>query len=122
MPVIIAFLGALVSRIGIWVMTLLITGVIKNIAIGLAAFAIYAAAISTFLFWVNDLLIGVVNGLSPITQGLLSLFISWLPSTLPYYMGLVLAYYVTSATFMIGLEIKKFRQRLAEKSTRRFLA
>ncbi|TLX51792.1 hypothetical protein CWC31_04175 [Pseudoalteromonas ruthenica] len=122
MPVIIAFLGALVSRIGIWFMTLLITGVIKNIAIGLAAFAIYAAAITTFLFWVDDLLTQTVNGLSPITRGLLSTWISWIPANMPYYMGLILSYYVTSATFMIGLEIKKFRQRLAEKSTRRFLA
>ncbi|MCG7544105.1 hypothetical protein MHM93_07910 [Pseudoalteromonas sp. MM17-2] len=122
MPVIIAFLGALVSRIGIWFMTLLITGVIKNIAIGLAAFAIYAAAITTFLFWVDDLLTETINGLGPITQGLLSTWISWLPANMPYYVGLILSYYVTSATFMIGLEIKKFRQRLAEKSTRRFLA
>ncbi|MCG7569181.1 hypothetical protein MHM89_04500 [Pseudoalteromonas sp. CNC9-20] len=122
MPVIIAFLGALVSRIGIWFMTLLITGVIKNIAIGLAAFAIYAAAITTFLFWVDDLLTQTVNGLSPITRGLLSTWISWIPANMPYYMGLILSYYITSATFMIGLEIKKFRQRLAEKSTRRFLA
>ncbi len=122
MPVIIAFLGALVSRIGIWFMTLLITGVIKNIAIGLAAFAIYAAAITTFLFWVDDLLTQTVNGLGPITRGLLSTWISWIPANMPYYMGLILSYYVTSATFMIGLEIKKFRQRLAEKSTRRFLA
>lgn len=119
---IIGFFTAIISRFMVWFITLAITGALKTIAIYVAFFALAATAITTFLFWVNDQLTTIVNGLHPITQGLVSSFLAFFPANLPYYVGIILSYYTTSWAFHMANEIRKYRQRAAIEATKSFYA
>lgn len=121
MPVI-AFFSVLFSRIGQIILTKWLTGALTTAAIYTVFLTSLALVIFTIVRLVNDLLLDLINGLSPIAQTLILGIASFLPPNMPYLITAVLTYYTISAGVHISLEIAKLKAVWAEKALGSFKA
>lgn len=121
MPVI-AFFGAIFSRIGQLILVKWITGAIKTTAIYTILLVALAGSIFALVSLANGMLLDWVNGLSPIGQNILIGIAAFLPPNMPYLISAILTYYTFSATIHISMEVAKLKAQWAEKALGSFKA
>lgn len=117
-----AFFSALISRIGQWFITAYFVGTLKTAALYAANIAFMAGIVFTLVKSVNDILVQMVNNLSPIAQMIITPIAAMLPTNLPFLVSAVLTYYALSIYAHVALEISKFKARWAENAMKSFKA
>lgn len=121
MPVI-AFFGAIFSRIGQLILVKWITGALKTTAIYTILLVALAGAVFALVSLANDWLLDWVNGLAPLGQSLILGIAAFLPPNMPYLISAILTYYAFSATTHLMIEVAKLKAAWAEKALGSFKA
>lgn len=116
------FLSAITGRLISWLMMMKLTGALARVAIFAAVLAVVASTTVGLVIYVNDLLTDIVNGLSPMSRLVVAGIASAFPTNLPYYITIILGYYVFSITTHFTVEIVKFKAQMADQATKRFIA
>ena len=115
MPII-AFFGAIFSRIGQLILVKWTTGALKTIAIYTTLLAAIATAVFSLVSYANNLILEFVNGLPPIGQNILLGIAAFLPPNVPYLVSAILSYYAFSITTHLIVEVAKLKAKWAEKA------
>ncbi len=121
MPIV-AFFGAIFSRIGQLILVKWITGALKTVAIYTALLAAIAVAVFALVNFANNLILDYVNNMSPIYQSMVLGIAAFLPPNMPYLVSAIISYYVFSATTHLIVEVAKMKAEWAEKALGSFKA
>jgi hypothetical protein len=116
------FVTVIISKIIGWLIIMKTTGALARVGIYMAALAGVTAATVGLVVYVNNTITGIINGLSPLGLQVVSGITSMFPTNLPYYITIIMGYYVFSITTHITIEIVKFKAKVADEASKRFIA
>lgn len=116
------FLSAITGRLISWLVVMKLTGALARVALFSAVLVVVASVTVGLVLYVNDLLVGIINGLNPVAQLVVAGIASAFPTNMPYYISIILGYYVFSVTAHFTVEIAKFKANIADKASKRFIA
>jgi hypothetical protein len=116
------FLSAITGRLISWLMMVKLTGALARLGMFTAVLIVVATSTVGLVLYVNNLLTEIINGLSPLGQLVVAGIASAFPVNMPYYITVIVGYYVFSITTHFTIEIAKFKANMADKASKRFIA
>lgn len=116
------FIGGLFSKFVSWLVLVKLSGALYRVTMAITFLTMTYGIAFVFVVEVNQRILQVYNDGGMLTRALVDGIAAFLPSYTPIAVSIILWYYVTSLTVHIGVEIIKWKQRLAEKATERFIA
>lgn len=118
----IGFLFGFVNRFMSWLMLMKLTGGLARIGIYMVCLIAIGTTVVGLVAYTNNKLTELVNNASPMGQMIISGIASALPTNTPYYITIILGYYVFSITGHLTIEIVKYKAKVADEATKRFIA
>ena len=119
---IIAFLGVLFSRLVSWFLTAYLSGALRSLVIWLVLFTTLATLIYNLIYEANAYLLQAVQGMSPITQAILTPFAAMLPPSLGLCVSIIVTVELMTVIYNISKEIAKMKAKAAERAAGFFKA
>lgn len=122
MPFLVSFLSVLWSNFIAWTIRAYLTGALRSLLIGSLLFAALFALISNLIIEANEYLLTAIQGLSPLTQNMLSPIAAMMPPSLSTCVSIVASVYMIGVVYNIAKEIAKLKARMAERAAGFFKA
>jgi hypothetical protein len=111
-----AFIGAFVTRLASWFMASFVTGAIKSLVINLTLFTVISGLITTFVLYVNDLVLDALKSMPSTAQLVIAPIAAMLPPSLPVCVGIVVSVYTTGTVYNLAKEVAKAKAAAAERA------
>ena len=111
-----AYLGSSLTAVFAWFMAKYATGALKTVTIYTLLITALAVAIFSLVDWVNNLILELINTLSPINQNMVLGIAAFLPSNMPYLVGAILSYYLFTAGLHLTIQLATLKSKWADKA------
>jgi hypothetical protein len=119
---ILAFFTALFGRIFIWFMSAYLTGALRSLVINLVLFTTLATLVYNFITSANQYLLQAIQGMSPLSQAMLSPVAAILPPSLGVCASIIVSVWIMGIVYNLTKEIAKLKAKAAERAAGFFKA
>lgn len=119
---IIAFFGVLFSRLVSWFLTAYLSGALRSLVIWLVLFTTLSTLIYNLLYEANAYLMQAIQGMSPLSQAMLSPFAAMMPPSLGLCASIIATVEVMTVIYNLAKEVAKLKAKAAERAAGFFKA
>lgn len=113
---ILAFFGAIISRLVNWFLVAYLSGALRSLAINFTLFAALASMITALIIEANSMLLEAIQSMSPINQMMLAPIAAMMPPSLAVCASMVASVYVMGLVYNLTKEIAKLKAKAAERA------
>ena len=119
---IILFFTAIIGRIGSWFITAYLSGALRSLVISVVLFSTIATLVYNLLTEANTYLLQAIQGMSPLSQAMLSPIASLLPPSLGVCASIIVSVWIMGIVYNMAKEVAKLKARAAERAAGFFKA
>lgn len=119
---VILFFTAIIGRIGSWFIVAYLSGALRSLVISLALFTAISTLVYNLLTGANAYLLQAIQGMSPISQMMLSPLASMMPPSLGLCASIIVSVWFMGIVYNLTKEIAKMKARAAERAAGFFKA
>lgn len=119
---VIVFLTAIIGRLGSWFITAYLSGALRSLVINLLLFTTIATLIYNLITEANTYLLQAIQGMSPLSQSILSPIASMLPPSLGVCASIIVSVWMMGIVYNLAKEVAKLKARAAERAAGFFKA
>jgi hypothetical protein len=113
---ILAFLSAIISRLGNWFIVAYLSGALRSLVINLALFGTLTALITGLIIEANSMVLQAIQNMSPISQMMLAPIAAMMPPSLSVCASMIASVYVMGMIYNLAKEIAKLKAKAAERA------
>lgn len=113
---ILAFLGAIISRLVNWFLVAYLSGALRSLAINFVLFSVLAAMITALIIEANSMLLNAIQNMSPISQMMLAPIAAMMPPSLAVCASMVASVYVMGMVYNLTKEVARLKAKAAERA------
>lgn len=119
---IILFFTAIIGRIYGWLIGAYLSGALRSLTISLVLFTTIATLVYNLLTEANTYLLQAIQGMSPMSQAMLSPIASMLPPSLGLCASIIVSVWIMGIVYNLAKEVAKMKAHAAERAAGFFKA
>lgn len=119
---IILFFTTIIGRIGSWFITAYLSGALRSLVIYVVLFSTIATLVYNLLTEANAYLLQAIQGMSPLSQAMLSPIASLLPPSLGVCASIIVSVWIMGIVYNMAKEVAKLKAQAAERAAGFFKA